>query len=155
MKLEVKKTLTGGIFSIDVYFKAYEVFEEGLMEDFGTPELTIPVSDWTADFRLNGGALVIDGTIDRGTAKACDIAIEKEIKVKMDPSFKVSYEVKIADLTPADQSGIIDSLIKVAETRCTLFVGLIQREAKKEMDKLRALKTEFETSINNPEIIKV
>lgn len=155
MKLEVRKTLTGGIFTVDVYFKAYEVFEEGLMEDFGIPELNIPVSDWTANFKLDGGALVIDGTIDRGTAKACDIAIEKEIKAKMDSSFKVSYEVKIADLSPSDQSGIIDSLIKVAETRCTLFVGLIQREAKKEMDKLRALKTEFESSINNPEIIKV
>ena len=46
MKLNVEKTLTNGEFKVDISFKNYEIFEEGLIEDFGTPEVKIPVSTW-------------------------------------------------------------------------------------------------------------
>ena len=59
MKLNVEKTLTNGEFKVDISFKNYEIFEEGLIEDFGTPEVKIPVSTWGGTISNSEGKITI------------------------------------------------------------------------------------------------
>ena len=155
MKLNVKKCLTGGVFSVRVEFKDYEVFEEGLMEDFGTAELIIPVSTCKSKIEDNSGKLVVAEVGDSVSSSNCEIDITSEIVAKLDNTFKVEYSVKVADIEESGLSSPLDSVVKVAEAKCATFVKLIEKEAKAKMDKLRSMKTDFEAAIKNPEIIRV
>ena len=155
MKLDVKKVLTGGEFKVAIEFKAYEVFEEGLMEDFGVPELNIPVSTWGGTFAKEGNALKVDFIQKDKPNGNCNIDIEKEIVVKIDNTFKVDFAVKINDIEENSINEVLDSVVKVAEAKCMLFVEVIRQEAKKEMDRLREMKTDFEAIVKNPEVIKI
>lgn len=156
MKLEIKKSLTGGVFKVDLAFKSYEVFEEGLMEDFGTPELIIPVSEWTGEAEIReDGKYEFTEVTKNSTEKNCDIEIEKEIKASLDASFKTSFEVRIADIEEADLASPLDTVVKMAEAKCALFIEIVRTEAKKKMDYLREMKTSFESAIKNPETIKI
>ena len=155
MKLDVKKSLSGGEFKVDVVFRSYEVFEEGLLEDFGTPELKIPVSTWGATAAEDGGKIVISDVEKDKSGADCTIDITKEIVVKLDNTFKTSFSVKIVDLEESEITGATDTVVKLAEAKCSLFIEVIKKEAKAKMDALRAMKTDFEAVITNPETIRV
>lgn len=155
MKLEVKKSLSGGVFKVDLAFKAYEVFEEGLMEDYGTPELVVPVSEWTADVEISDGKFVFSNITKDATDKECDIEIGKEIKVLLNESFRTSFEVKVADLEESMLDTNLDTKVKLAEGKCALFVEVIKQEASKKMAELREMKTSFESAVKNPEIVRI
>lgn len=156
MKLEIKKSLSNGVFKVDLGFKSYEVFEEGLMEDFGVPELIIPVSEWTAKTTIGeDGKFIFEELAKDSTAQNCDIEISKEIKVKLDHTFKVGFEVKIADIEEDMLDVTLDTVVKMSEAKCALFVEIIKKEAKAKMDALREMKTSFESAIKNPEIIRI
>lgn len=155
MKLEVKKSLTAGVFKVELGFKAYEVFEEGLMEDFGTPELIIPVSEWTAEASEEEGKITLANITKDATDKNCDIEITKEIRANLDETFRTSFEVKVADIDEESLEDPLDTVVKMAEAKCSLFVEVIKNEAKAKMDKLREMRTSFEAAINNPEIVRV
>lgn len=155
MKLDVKKSLTGGEFKVSIEFKSYEVFEEGLMEDFGTPVLQIPVSTWGATATSNEGKIVIEDIEQDKADAVCSIDLTKEIDVKLDNLFKTEYAVKIADIEEGTLAEPLDSVVKMAEAKCALFIEVIKKEAKAKMDSLRAMKTDFEAVIKNPEVIKV
>lgn len=156
MKLEIKKSLSSGIFKVDLSFKNFEVFEEGLMEDFGVPELTIPVSEWTADVTVGADGKYTFADITKDARdKVCDIEITKEIKTKIDSSFKASFEVKVIDIDQDTLVAPLDSVVKMAEAKCALFVEIIKQEAGSKMDNLRKMRTSFEASINNPETIRI
>ena len=154
MKLDVKKTLTGGEFKVSIAHKSYEVFEEGLMEDFGVPELKIPVSTWGAKateddnfeiFKVNGDSEEADCTID----------LNQEIVAKLNNAFKVEYAVKITDIEEEALKAPLDTVVKMCEAKCGLFIEVIKAEAKAKMDALRAMKTDFEAAIKNPEVIRI
>lgn len=155
MKLEVKKSLSGGVFKVDLAFKAYEVFEEGLMEDYGTPELVVPVSEWTADVEISDGKFVFSNITKDATDKECDIEIGKEIKVLLNESFRTSFEVKVADLEESMLDTNLDTKVKLAEGKCALFVEVIKQEASKKMAELREMKTSFESAVKNPEVVRI
>lgn len=155
MKLEVKKSLSGGVFKVDLVFKSYEVFEEGLMEDYGTPELVVPVSEWTADVEISDGKFVFSNITKDATDKECDIEIGKEIKVLLNESFRTSFEVKVADLEESMLDTNLDTKVKLAEGKCALFVEVIKQEASKKMAELREMKTSFESAVKNPEIVRI
>ena len=152
MKLDVKKSLTGGEFKVAIAFKSYEVFEEGLMEDFGVPELKIAVSTWKADVDENGTILRFFQDKDGGN---CSIDITKEINIKINETFKVEFAVKVSDIEEEMLNSTLNSVVKMAEAKCALFVEVIKSESKKQMDKLREMKTDFEAIIKNPEVIKI
>ena len=155
MKLNVKKVLTGGVFTVRVEFKDYEVFEQGLMEDFGTAELIIPVSTCKSKIKDEDGALIIE-EIGKDIADSnCEIDITNEIVAKLDNTFKVEYSVKVADIEETDLTAPLDTVVKMAEAKCATFVKLIEKESKVKMDKLRSMKTDFEAAIKNPEVIRV
>lgn len=155
MKLDVKKTLTNGEFKVGIVFKDYEVFEEGLMEDFGVPVLQIPVSTWGAKAEDSNGKIVISEVEKDKNDPTCSIDLTKEINVKLDNLFKTEYTVKIADIEEGALEEPLDTVVKMAEAKCALFIEVIKKEAKAKMDKLRAMKTDFEAVIKNPEVIKV
>lgn len=155
MKLEVRKSLSGGVFKVDLAFKAYEVFEEGLMEDYGTPELVVPVSEWTADVEISDGKFVFSNITKDATDKECDIEIGKEIKVLLNESFRTSFEVKVADLEESMLDTNLDTKVKLAEGKCALFVEVIKQEASKKMAELREMKTSFESAVKNPEVVRI
>ena len=155
MKLNVKKCLTGGVFSVKVEFKAYEVFEEGLIEDFGTPELVIPVSTCKSKLENQSGKLVVTEVGPSTSGDNCSIDINTEIVAKLDETFKVEYSVKVADIEESGLSSPLDSVVKVAEAKCATFVKLIETEGNAKMDKLRSMKTDFEAAIKNPEVIRI
>lgn len=154
MKLDVKKVLTGGEFKVSIEFKAYEVFEEGLMEDFGVPELKIPVSTWGATVVREGAEMFIT-EVAKDKTDNCSIDITKEIAVKINDTFKTEFAIKINDIEEDSLNDVLDSVVKVAEAKCMLFVEVIRQEAKKEMDRLREMKTDFEAIVKNPEVIKI
>lgn len=155
MKLDVKKTLTNGEFKVGIAFKDYEVFEEGLMEDFGVPVLQIPVSTWGAKAEDSDGKIVISEVEKDKSDPTCSIDLTKEINVKLDNLFKTEYTVKIADIEDGALEEPLDTVVKMAEAKCALFIEVIKKEAKAKMDKLRAMKTDFEAVVKNPEVIKV
>lgn len=155
MKLNVNKSLTAGEFKVSVEFKSYEVFEEGLIEDFGAPILQIPVSTWGATFsELEGVITIADIKKDNASAN-CTIDLTNSIAIKVNNLFKVEYSVKIADIDAGSLSAPLDSAVKMAEAKCALFVEIIKKEAKAKMDHLRAMKTDFEAVAKNPEVIKI
>lgn len=155
MKLDVKKSLTGGEFKVSIEFKSYEVFEEGLMEDFGTPVLQIPVSTWGATAADSDGSIVISDIAKDKEDGNFSIDLAKEIITKLDNTFKADYTVKIADIEEGALAEPLDSVVKMAEAKCALFIEVIKKEAKAKMDSLRAMKTDFEAVVKNPEVIKV
>lgn len=155
MKLNVKKNLTGGVFSVRVEFKAYEVFEEGLMEDFGTAELVIPVSTYKSKVEETEGKLVVSEVGKTVSSSNCEIDVTTEIVAKLDNTFGLDFSVKVADIEDDGLSLPLDTVVKMAEAKCATFVKLIEKEAKEKLDKLRSMKTDFEAAITNPEIIRV
>lgn len=155
MKLNVKKNLTNGVFSVRVEFKAYEVFEEGLMEDFGVAELVIPVSTYQSKVEDSDGKLKVTEVGKTVGSKNCEIDIPTEIVAKLDNTFNVEYVVKVADIEEEELDSPVDTVVKMAEAKCATFVKLIEKEAKEKMDKLRSMKTDFEAAVKNPETIRV
>lgn len=155
MKLNVKKNLTNGVFSVRVDFKDYEVFEEGLIEDFGTAELVIPVSTYQSKIEDSTGKLVVSEVGKTVASNNCKIDITTEIVAKLDDTFKLEYSVKVADIEEEHLSSPVDTVVKMAEAKCATFVKLIEKEAKAQMDKLRSMKTDFEAAVKNPETIRV
>lgn len=157
MKLDVKRTLTGGLFSVDIIFKDYEIFEEGLIEDFGAPRLKIEASNWSATASAGtGGASITLGEPKKDHTGNCKISINKEIDLAIDSTFKVSYAIQLSDIEKGEvTTAPLDSVVKLAEAKCMLFVKVIQTEAAKKMTELRAMKTDFEAVVSNPETIKI
>lgn len=155
MKLDVKKTLTGGEFKVEIGFKSYEVFEEGLMEDFGVPVLEIPVSTWGATAEDEEDIIKLSDVEKDKAGANCSIDLTKEISVPLNSQFKVEYSVKIADIEEEGLEAPVDTVVKMAEAKCALFIEVIKQEAKAKMDKLRAMKTDFEALVKNPETIRV
>ena len=155
MKLNVEKTLTNGEFKVDISFKNYEIFEEGLIEDFGTPEVKIPVSTWGGTISNSEGKITITDIERDKTDGDCKIEITKEIVAKLDNTFKTSFSVKVCDLDESEIAGKTPTEVKLAEAKCVLFVEVIKKMAKEKMDKLRDMKTDFEGIDTNPEIVRV
>lgn len=156
MKLDVKRTLTGGLFSVDIVFKDYEIFEEGLIEDFGAPRLKIAASNWSATATAGTGGAITLGDPQQNNTANCKISINKEIDLAIDSTFKVSYTIQLSDIDESEKGAApLDSLVKLAEAKCMLFVKVIKQEAAKKMTELRAMKTDFEAVVSNPETIKI
>lgn len=156
MKLDVKRTLTGGLFSVDIIFKDYEIFEEGLIEDFGAPRLKIEASNWSATASAGAGGAISLSEPKKDHTGNCKISINKEIDLAIDSTFKVSYAIQLSDIDESEKgSAPLDSLVKLAEAKCMLFVKVIKQEAAKKMTELRAMKTDFEAVVSNPETIKI
>lgn len=156
MKLDVKRTLTGGLFSVDIIFKDYEIFEEGLIEDFGAPRLKIEASNWSANATAGAGGVITLGDPKKDHTANCKISINKEIDLAIDSTFKVSYAIQLSDIDESEKGAApLDSLVKLAEAKCMLFVKVIKQEAAKKMTELRAMKTDFEAVVSNPETIKI
>lgn len=156
MKLDVKITLTGGLFSVDIIFKNYEVFEEGLIEDFGAPRLKMEASNWSATATVGTGGAIALGDPQKNYTSNCKISINKEIELSIDSTFKVSYAIQISDIDESEKGAApLDSIVKLAKAKCMLFVKVIQTEAAKKMTELRAMKTDFEAVVSNPETIKI
>lgn len=154
MKLDVKKSLNGGEFKLTIEFKAYEVFEEGLVEDFGAPTLELPVSTWGATVTETNGAYSFSG-IAQGATGNCTIDFTAARYIKLNNTFKTEFSVKISDIEQSTLTAPLDSVVKMAEAKCTLFIEIIKQEAKAKMDDLRAMKTDFEAIIKNPEVIRI
>lgn len=155
MKLNAVKNLSGGVFKVDVEFKSYEIYEQGLMEDFGVPELIIPVSTWGAKVSVDTGEFKFENIKENNTEGDCKIEIADELIIKLDNTFKATYSIKISDLDEGELNGKINSVVKLAEVKCALFVAVIQQEGAKLMTKLRAMKTDFEAITKNPTTIKI
>lgn len=156
MKLDVKRTLTGGLFSVDIIFKDYEIFEEGLIEDFGAPRLKIEASNWSATASTGAGGVISLSAPKKDHTGNCKISINKEIDLAIDSTFKVSYAIQLSDIEKSEvTTAPLDSVVKLAEAKCMLFVKVIQTEAEKKMTELRAMKTDFEAVVSNPETIKI
>lgn len=156
MKLDVKRTLTGGLFSVDIVFKDYEIFEEGLIEDFGAPRLKIEASNWSATASTGAGGVISLSAPKKDHTGNCKISINKEIDLAIDSTFKVSYAIQLSDIEKSEvTTAPLDSVVKLAEAKCMLFVKVIQTEAEKKMTELRAMKTDFEAVVSNPETIKI
>lgn len=156
MKLDVKRTLTGGLFSVDIVFKDYEIFEEGLIEDFGAPRLKIEASNWSATASTGAGGVISLSDPKKDHTGNCKISINKEIDLAIDSTFKVSYAIQLSDIDESEKGAApLDSLVKLAEAKCMLFVKVIKQEAAKKMTELRAMKTDFEAVVSNPETIKI
>lgn len=155
MKLYPQNILTGGVFSVLIKFKSYDVFEEGLMEDFGVPELIIPVSTCKSKVEIQSGKFVVTDIGPNTSGDNCSIDINTEIVTKLNETFEVKYSIAISDIDDSNLSSPLDSVVKVAEAKCATFVKLIEKEANAKMNKLRAMKTDFEAAIRSPEVIRV
>lgn len=113
------------------------------------------VSEWTAEASEKEGKITLANITKDATDKNCDIEITKEIRANLDETFRTSFEVKVADIDEESLEDPLDTVVKMAEAKCSLFVEVIKNEAKAKMDKLREMRTSFEAAINNPEIVRV
>lgn len=143
MKIEITKNLSKGIFSTEMTFKAYEMYEERIIEDFGAPVLTIPN---TVIYQLCESATNVSNVAE------C-ISISHNIKVPVDSSFRFSFAIDIKSILDADV-GEGETKVEIAIALCNTIIAVVKRYANNVLAELINLDNEFEKK-NNPETVSI